>query len=411
MQPPSNLRLPAIRPALDWDDAETRLFESRARLTLRCSGGPLNGQVLGSDGEAITIGRREGCAVRLLVPECSRVHARIRFYSGQFWVEDLGTLNGTVVNGRPIQGPHALRDGDCIEIGDQVLHVSSGAPAGREVVQDRGLDDSAPSRVSRPLPVRRRRPRRRWLFPLALVGLVVAGVVLVVRRQEALRVPVAVAVSPAPARAPGVVPASPTVTTLPPPEATIELDTPVTLTATADGTVRHTLVRGELVETGARVVEVRESTEAAQRRLDELNAQIEEDEDNAELVEQAREAALQVMSPSTVALRSPLHGIVVGEPPPSGTKVRAGQELVRLAGAVKLRVPAGAITGQGTHCTVKFVNQGDLAVEAEPLGDPGQPVRRFTLTTLPPALLLTSPARVRIACDQARRDTSPKPQL
>jgi len=46
----------------------------------------------------------------------SRYHARIRREGGQYLVEDLDSKNGTLVNGRRIAGPTALRDGDRIQV-------------------------------------------------------------------------------------------------------------------------------------------------------------------------------------------------------------------------------------------------------------------------------------------------------
>ena len=59
-------------------------------------------------------------------PEVSRSHARItRMPDGAFSVEDLGSVNGTYLNGWKIQGPQILRDGDRLQIGGTVLAVSS----------------------------------------------------------------------------------------------------------------------------------------------------------------------------------------------------------------------------------------------------------------------------------------------
>lgn len=46
----------------------------------------------------------------------SRYHARIRREEGQYLIEDLGSKNGTIVNGRRIVGPTALHDGDQIQV-------------------------------------------------------------------------------------------------------------------------------------------------------------------------------------------------------------------------------------------------------------------------------------------------------
>jgi len=60
--------------------------------------------------------------------EISRRHARITCESdGRYVIEDLGSTNGTHVNGRRIEGPVALEAGDRIEVGASALIVQVGA--------------------------------------------------------------------------------------------------------------------------------------------------------------------------------------------------------------------------------------------------------------------------------------------
>ena len=51
----------------------------------------------------------------------SRRHARVELTASGYYVHDLGSMNGTLVNGRKIAAPHALEDGDVIEIGQSRL--------------------------------------------------------------------------------------------------------------------------------------------------------------------------------------------------------------------------------------------------------------------------------------------------
>jgi hypothetical protein len=68
------------------------------------------------EGEAFTIGRGADCD--LVVPErqVSRHHARIQRVSDGFVVEDLGSRNGTYVNGALVEEPVLLQDGDVLQI-------------------------------------------------------------------------------------------------------------------------------------------------------------------------------------------------------------------------------------------------------------------------------------------------------
>jgi hypothetical protein len=64
----------------------------------------------------ITIGRSPDCDIVLDDRQVSRHHALIRWENGQYIVQDLGSKNGTHVNGRELTGPYVLQDGDEIQI-------------------------------------------------------------------------------------------------------------------------------------------------------------------------------------------------------------------------------------------------------------------------------------------------------
>ena len=72
------------------------------------------------DGETL-IGRGRDCALRIDVPEISRHHARIRIAGDQATIEDLGSRNGTSVNGNPVSRPASLADGAEIVLGSEIL--------------------------------------------------------------------------------------------------------------------------------------------------------------------------------------------------------------------------------------------------------------------------------------------------
>jgi len=62
------------------------------------------------------IGREEDCDIVLPSRQVSRNHARIRRSGGRHILEDLGSKNGTFVNGRELTEPYTLQDGDEIQI-------------------------------------------------------------------------------------------------------------------------------------------------------------------------------------------------------------------------------------------------------------------------------------------------------
>ncbi len=67
--------------------------------------------------QPMILGRQPSCDIYLPDRQVSREHARI-FHAGQgFFVEDLGSKNGTYVNGEPVRQATRLRDGDTLQIG------------------------------------------------------------------------------------------------------------------------------------------------------------------------------------------------------------------------------------------------------------------------------------------------------
>ena len=71
----------------------------------------------------ITIGRGGDCEIRLDDEAVSRQHARIITLMGDAFLEDLGSSNGTYVNGKLTQ-KCALNDGDVVQIGEKELRFS-----------------------------------------------------------------------------------------------------------------------------------------------------------------------------------------------------------------------------------------------------------------------------------------------
>jgi DNA-binding response OmpR family regulator len=68
------------------------------------------------DRSDMIIGREEDCDIFLPSRQVSRNHARIRRSGGRHILEDLGSKNGTFVNGRELTEPYPLQDGDEIQI-------------------------------------------------------------------------------------------------------------------------------------------------------------------------------------------------------------------------------------------------------------------------------------------------------
>lgn len=72
----------------------------------------------------MTIGRAAGCTIVVEDSFVSQVHTRIFESGGTYYLEDLGSTNGTFHNGGPVDAAVVLHRGDTIKIGDTVLEFA-----------------------------------------------------------------------------------------------------------------------------------------------------------------------------------------------------------------------------------------------------------------------------------------------
>src|SRR5262249_12329581 len=85
--------------------------------------GPNAGRRYPLDGTATIIGRQPDAGVYLESLAVSRQHARLAAERGCFYVEDLGSGNGTYVNGHRIAGRVVLSERDTLQIGPYELSL------------------------------------------------------------------------------------------------------------------------------------------------------------------------------------------------------------------------------------------------------------------------------------------------
>jgi sigma-B regulation protein RsbU (phosphoserine phosphatase) len=97
-----------------------------------------------TDGRMV-IGRGEESHVFLPDYRLSRRHAEVEQRIDGFYIVDLGSTNGTFLNGQRILGEHRLADGDLISLGDSRLVFSSGASD--ETVEGGALDGAQAYRI------------------------------------------------------------------------------------------------------------------------------------------------------------------------------------------------------------------------------------------------------------------------
>ena len=71
----------------------------------------------------VIVGRSPGSDIVIGAEYVSSRHARFVLMGQNLFVEDLGSKNGTAVNGRPVHDPVALRNKDLVTIGDVDIRV------------------------------------------------------------------------------------------------------------------------------------------------------------------------------------------------------------------------------------------------------------------------------------------------
>lgn len=111
---------PATRPL--GERAGTRRRQKRRGAMLLIQGGSGRKRQAGWKLEnEIVIGRTSDCDISLKDEFTSNMHAKIYRLEGRYYVEDLGSTNGTYVNGRRITYPTELRGGDRVKVGRTVM--------------------------------------------------------------------------------------------------------------------------------------------------------------------------------------------------------------------------------------------------------------------------------------------------
>lgn len=106
-------------------DNETKPGRFGIESSMRESGGGVgtgclvmpSGERLPLGAQVITVGRLPACSITINDANVSRNHAEIRAKGSSFVVVDLGSTNGTKLNGNRITGENALKDGDVVSFG------------------------------------------------------------------------------------------------------------------------------------------------------------------------------------------------------------------------------------------------------------------------------------------------------
>jgi predicted component of type VI protein secretion system len=115
--------------------------------------GPTPGATFSLEGDQLVIGRDSSSGVAINDAEISRKHARLNFQGGKYVIEDLGSTNGTFVNGQRLVSPVVLKSGDVVSLGEQIVlmyEALSGDPGETVISARKVAARSAP--VPAPMP-------------------------------------------------------------------------------------------------------------------------------------------------------------------------------------------------------------------------------------------------------------------
>jgi len=109
--------------------------------------GPQPGQTFTLTKDVMSVGRDPSNDIVINHPQVSRQHARLIRQGGVVVLEDLGSTNGTFVNGVRLTAPHTLTNGDVIGLGEAVrltFHGPAGAGDATEVLKPGAVPTPSP---------------------------------------------------------------------------------------------------------------------------------------------------------------------------------------------------------------------------------------------------------------------------
>jgi pSer/pThr/pTyr-binding forkhead associated (FHA) protein len=111
--------------------------------------GKPEGKVIPLTGPMFRIGRGETCHLRPNSEQVSREHAEFTISGDTVVVRDLGSRNGTLVNGKAITGPYTLKDQELVQVGPLTFAVSIlGAPAAQAKPAPAAVKPASPDDIS-----------------------------------------------------------------------------------------------------------------------------------------------------------------------------------------------------------------------------------------------------------------------
>ncbi|GIK39411.1 MAG: hypothetical protein BroJett011_32440 [Chloroflexota bacterium] len=133
------------------DDNFGTMARSHSGPRLVAQQGPERGRAYAIPPTGLLVGRAGECDLTLDDVQVSRRHARLYWHGSHLLIEDLGSANGTLVNGGPVSGAQPLSEQDLVNIGNSVFLVQG--LISRELTPTaRNLDAAVAPRYAPPPP-------------------------------------------------------------------------------------------------------------------------------------------------------------------------------------------------------------------------------------------------------------------
>jgi len=121
LREPAPVAVPAVAPAQPVAAKQAWASKGGSRLRV-IEPAATRGQTYDLNDE-LTLGRAAGCQVTIDDTFVSQLHARLFRRDSQYFVEDLGSTNGTYLNRKKVSAPIAIRKGDRLQVGKTVLEL------------------------------------------------------------------------------------------------------------------------------------------------------------------------------------------------------------------------------------------------------------------------------------------------
>ena len=134
------------------DRRQNKSFVSKSAPTeyqwiLTAESGPLEGMRYAVTAP-MTVGNDDDCDLTLIAPQVSLHHTRFTLEKHRLWVEDMGSIQGTLLNGEPVHEKQPLHHDDVVKLHDSRFRVAEG------YFRSNSLDDRVrQAKVSDPLAV------------------------------------------------------------------------------------------------------------------------------------------------------------------------------------------------------------------------------------------------------------------